>query len=435
MSTASSIFSARQGGDAASILRAYQLVRRHSDTICETLEPEDCVIQSMPDVSPIRWHLAHTTWFFETFVLNSFTDWTPRNEQYEFLFNSYYNTVGQQFPRHRRGLLSRPTVRQIKAYRREIDEGIEALLESESTHPQRLYQTIELGLQHEQQHQELMLTDIKHVFSCNPLYPALVDADLPAAQAGSQAWSDVVGGLEEIGHSREGFAFDNESPTHRVFLEPFRVANRLVTNAEYLEFIRDGGYQRPELWLSLGWSHVGQHGWQRPLYWQQRDNEYLEFTLGGLRKLDPASPVTHVSYFEADAFARWSGHRLATEFEWETVCRQFGGKPVGEGARGSEDFFDAGLPVHPMHVTGESDVESMFGSVWQWTSSSYAPYPGYQPPSGALGEYNGKFMCNQYVLRGSSCGTSRGHSRVSYRNFFPPEARWQFTGIRLAESA
>ena len=407
----------------------YRSVRRHSDRILALLRHEDCVIQSMPDASPIRWHLAHTTWFFETFCLKSFSDYRPADSRFEYLFNSYYNTVGDQFPRDRRGLLSRPTVEEIIDYRCQVDQQMTDCLQRESQLSERLLQIVELGLQHEQQHQELMLTDIKHVFSCNPIYPALLEGEVEATDPPACQWVDHAEGLQEIGHVGQGFSFDNESPRHRVFLEPFQLSCRLATNGELLEFIDDGGYQRPELWLSLGWSHIQQHGWTAPIYWIRQDGKWYEFTLGGLQPLNLSLPATHVSYYEADAFARWSGARLPSEAEWEVAA---GDQPID--ARSVADVIDDQRPPHPSHRGRCGDFHAMFGSVWQWTSSSYAAYPGYQPPTGALGEYNGKFMCNQYVLRGSSCVTPPDHARCTYRNFFPTDARWQFTGIRLAKS-
>lgn len=416
----------------ASMQDRYQRVRNHSLRICESLAPEDCVVQSMPDVSPMRWHLAHTSWFFETFVLKEFGRHADIDSRFEYLFNSYYNTVGDQFPRHRRGLLSRPTLSEILAYRREVDRRLSDLFSRATDCSDRLLRIVELGLHHEQQHQELMLTDIKHVFSCNPLYPAFQDGQLKTASETPCHWTDFEEGVRRIGHDGDAFSFDNEGPSHRVFAEPFQLSRRLVTNGEYAEFVSAGGYQQPEHWLSLGWAKVRENGWTEPLYWIDRDDESFEFTLAGLVKRDQAMPVTHLSFFEADAYARWAGARLATELEWEIAAGTQ--ESAEEQQLGAEDFFERDDPVHPGHGSRGETLDSLFGSVWQWTSSSYSPYPGYAPPAGAIGEYNGKFMCNQYVLRGSSCATSRGHSRLTYRNFFPPEARWQFTGIRLARS-
>jgi len=409
-----------------SLLQHYQHVRQHTANICATLEPEDCVIQSMPDVSPTRWHLAHTTWFFETFVLKPQPSYERYAEEFETLFNSYYNTIGHPFPRHRRGLLSRPTVREIWHYRQTIDHHIQELLEQTDVTPETC-RLIELGLQHEQQHQELMFTDIKHVLSCNPLFPAHVAGERYTVASRSQPWVEHTGGVVQVGAAGDHFAFDNETPRHPTYVNAFQIAPHLVSNGDYLDFIRDDGYRRPELWLSLGWSQVQQHQWQAPLYWQVDGEHLQEFTLGGLQPLQLDQPVTHVSYFEADAFARWSKARLPTEFEWEVIAADY---PI-EGLA-SEDYGDRHAPVHPTHAGVTRGMDALFGGTWQWTSSSYAPYPGYRAPEGALGEYNGKFMCNQYVLRGSSCATSRGHQRLTYRNFFPAESRWQFSGIRLA---
>ncbi len=395
--------------------------------ICETLEPEDCVIQSMPDVSPIRWHLAHTTWFFETFVLKP-AGHPSHHPRFEVLFNSYYNSVGEQFPRHRRGLLSRPTFAEIVDYRSDVDERMNSLLSDSQSCPdlEAMAGVLQVGLHHEQQHQELMLTDIKHVFSCNPIDPVYRPGKIESSTSPGPDWVSFESGVSEIGHQGDEFAFDNESPRHRVFGEPFQLASELVTNGQFADFVNDDGYRRPEFWLSLGWSQLNERDWSSPLYWRRKHES--EFTLGGLMDLDPNLPVTHISYFEADAYARWAGARLPTEAEWEYALQE---QPLSGLA--SESFFDRGLPVHPIpDPKDDSPLRSMFGCVWQWTSSSYAPYPGYSPPPGAIGEYNGKFMCNQYVLRGSSCATSRDHARRTYRNFFPADARWQFTGIRLA---
>ena len=412
------------------LVRKYQSTRLHSERICKTLNAEDYVVQSMPDVSPLRWHLAHTTWFFETFLLGQFSSHEKFNEQFEYLFNSYYNTVGNQFPRDRRGQLTRPTVDEILEYRRFVDERMLRCLQLDDHCSSHFLELVELGLQHEQQHQELMLTDIKHVFSQNPLYPPLSEFPLKApGETPSQSWNRFDSGVYRLGHEGEAFAFDNESPRHRVFLEPYMLSNRVVTNGEYQEFVNDGGYQRPEFWLSLGWHHVTTENWKSPLYWLHRDGNAFEFTLAGLVELDPCRPVTHISYFEADAYARWAKARLATEAEWEVAAA-----PHEIDGCFAEDHTLAESAIHPSHERRCGEFHGLFGGVWEWTSSSYAPYPGYQPPSGALGEYNGKFMCNQYVLRGGSCATPREHLRMTYRNFFPPEARWQFTGIRLAKS-
>jgi ergothioneine biosynthesis protein EgtB len=403
--------------------------RRFSEHLCRPLAVEDFVVQSMSDASPTRWHLAHTTWFFETFVLARWErDYRP-NPDYQVLFNSYYNAVGEQFPRARRGLLTRPTVAEVFDYRHAIDERVARLFDGVQGDEEReMARVVELGINHEQQHQELMLTDIKHVFSCNPLAPVYHARGEEEQLAGAAAcgFQRFDGGLVEIGHTGEAFAFDNERPRHREYLQPFELQARLVTNGEYLDFMADGGYARPELWLSLGWSTVREQGWAAPLYWSRRDGLWLEFTLGGLRELRADEPVCHVSYFEADAFARWRGARLPTEAEWEHAA-------AGLSVRGS---FVEGERYHPRAERAQTDgAAQMYGELWQWTASPYTPYPGYVAPAGALGEYNGKFMCNQYVLRGGSCATPASHIRATYRNFFPPEARWQFSGIRLARDA
>lgn len=419
-------------GSMMELCERFKRVRGWTDRMIAQLEPEDCVIQSMADVSPTRWHAAHTTWFFETFLLRSDPSYRTSHPAFEYLFNSYYNTVGEQFPRDQRGLLSRPTVAEVIDYRRQVDAAVLQRIEAGRLDDAHAAKVFELGLQHEQQHQELILTDIKHVFSCNPLEPAFQpDAEMPRnAAAAATDWVSLEGGVETLGHDpANGFCFDNELPRHRVFLEPFAIARGLVTNGAFAEFIQDGGYRRPELWLSEGWATVSQYGWEAPLYWRRREAGWHEFTLGGCRKLDPSLPVTHVSYFEADAYARWAGARLPSEAEWEIAA---GAMPLPTNA--PEDRLAGRQVIHP----APSEVNGVagwgwFGAAWQWTSSSYAAYPGYRPPEGALGEYNGKFMCNQYVLRGSSCATAPGHARGTYRNFFPTDARWQFTGIRLAK--
>ncbi|MCR9294201.1 MAG: ergothioneine biosynthesis protein EgtB [bacterium] len=411
------------------LARRFQQVRERSKLITQPLTPEDCVIQSMPDVSPMRWHLAHTSWFFETFLLSSNTDYQPFNERFEYLFNSYYNTVGQQFPRHQRGLLSRPGLSEIMDYRSHVDANVHRWLTSQGLSADEL-KVLEIGLQHEQQHQELMLTDIKHILACNPLFPAYqLPNEQPAAVASSAdlQWRSFPSELTEFGYAGDDFAFDNERPRHKAYLHEFQLATRCVTNGEYLEFMLDDGYRRPELWLSLGWSAANQAAWSGPLYWIERDGQWHEFTLEGLRPLRLEEPVCHVSYFEADAFARWSGCRLPTEFEWE---RGSDNKSLNTAGVFFDHLLQAKQPIHPQTET--SPPTHLMGNVWQWTSSSYAAYPGYQAEAGALGEYNGKFMCNQYVLRGGSCATSSDHIRPTYRNFFPPDARWQFSGIRLA---
>jgi ergothioneine biosynthesis protein EgtB len=393
------------------------------------LQPEDCVVQTVPEVSPTKWHLAHTSWFFETFVLkDALPGYSPINVQYAYLFNSYYNAAGKMHCRPKRGLISRPTLRETIEYRDRVDSLMDAVFQNAAL-VDRFAPIITLGIHHEQQHQELMLTDIKHVFSENPLYPvyrersAQVSAPVPPIK-----WLPFKAGVFEIGHNGDGFCYDNEELRHREFVEDFHLASRLVTNGEYLEFIEDGGYNRPEFWLSLGWFTVGEQHWNAPLYWDQRDGGWSAFTLSGLRELDKSEPVCHVSYFEADAFARWAGARLPTEFEWEVAA---------ENLPYTGNFVDEEI-FHPKPLdssTSRQPIAQMFGDVWEWTRSSYSPYPGYVAAPGALGEYNGKFMCNQYVLRGGSCATAQSHIRKTYRNFFPPNARWQFMGIRLAKDA
>ena len=413
----------------------FESVRQFSDRIAEPLSAEDCAIQSMPDVSPTRWHLAHTTWFFETFLLKNAPGYRVYDPSFEFLFNSYYNTIGKQFPRASRGLLSRPGLQNVLQYRQHVDRAIVQWMHQHIDDREKL-DVLTIGLNHEQQHQELMLTDIKHVLSCNPLDPVYRDGAAANECTCPQTWITVDEDLCWIGHDSDRFAFDNERPYHRVFVDEYQLSNRCVTNAEFLEFISDGGYQRPELWLSLGWDAVKTHRWQAPLYWSLDDNDWTQFTLSGRQPLNPHEPVCHVSYFEADAYARWAGCRLPTEQEWEHAIGQDlqAGWNVTSG-HWSDLLFDNGRMIHPQ-VERDDDRTNPFvdpmGNVWQWTASPYTAYPGYQAPSGALGEYNGKFMCNQFVLRGGSCASPSNHVRATYRNFFPPDARWQFAGIRLA---
>ena len=406
----------------------YRTVRTFTESLCETLEVEDQVVQSMPDVSPTKWHLAHTTWFFETFVLSQYADHEPSDPAFQVLFNSYYNAVGEQFPRPRRGLLTRPTLDQVNEYRAAIDGVMDGALDNPAF-VQRMRDVVTIGLHHEQQHQELILTDILHVLSCNPLRPAYRSVwERPAEPApGDIEWLQFTGGVRKVGFAGEGFSFDNEGPSHRVFLRDFCLANRPVTNGEYLQFMADGGYEKPELWLSLGWDVVQRDGWSAPLYWEGQGADWRRFTLGGMQPVCPAQPVCHLSYFEADAFARWAGARLPTEAEWEVAA--------ADATREGNLAEDRGLWPKPIGVTEDGPLVRMIGDVWEWTQSQYQPYPGYRPPPGALGEYNGKFMCNQFVLRGGSLATPRTHIRPTYRNFFPPEARWQFTGLRLAKDA
>ena len=415
------------------LLARFHQVRNCTNALCANLEPEDFVVQSMPDVSPTKWHLAHTTWFFETFILKKFlAGYHAEVPEYAYLFNSYYNAAGDMHRRDLRGLISRPTVKEAKRYRSSIDSHIDNLL---SDADENLIDEIEpiliLGIHHEQQHQELLITDIKHVFAQNPLYPVFRDGEAgsPSPPDGPARdpyhFFDFEEATVEIGHDGSGFSYDNEGPRHRALVSAFSLASRPVTNGEYIAFIEDKGYSRPEFWLSLGWMTVNEQRWQAPLYWAKRDGSWWNFTLSGFRPVDESQPVTHVSYFEADAFANWAGARLPTEFEWERAASDC---PIEGNFVENEVFHPRPAPVSkPMQ-----DLQQMFGDVWEWTRSAYSPYPGYRAAAGALGEYNGKFMCNQYVLRGGSCATSRTHIRHTYRNFFQPEKRWQFTGIRLA---
>ena len=405
----------------------YMAVRRMSQALCQPLAPDDYGLQAIPEVSPAKWHLAHTSWFFETFLLKPFsTGYRPFHPLFEHLFNSYYEQVGAPFPRPQRGLLSRPTTGEIYRYRAQIDEAMATLLSSvdEPRWPE-VAARVELGCQHEQQHQELLLTDIKYNFSVNPLKPAY-RPDLPPTATDTitaQAWIEQPGGMQEIGHHGDGFCFDNESPRHRLLLATYALASRPVTNGEFLEFIEAGGYERPEFWLADGWRSAREKSWQAPQYWEIADGRWQVFTLAGMRALNEHEPVCHVSFYEADAYARWAGKRLPSETEWEVIATR-------ETVRGN--FREAGY-LHPAPVAGEDRPAQIFGDVWEWTRSPYAPYPGYRPAAGALGEYNGKFMVNQLVLRGGSCITPADHVRASYRNFFYPADRWQFSGIRLAD--
>jgi len=433
---------ASPGRDVAlgNLAARYPAVRRFTEALAAPLATEDYVIQSMPDVSPTKWHLAHTSWFFETFVLAAGAPgYRPYHPRFNYLFNSYYNAVGERHCRPNRGLLSRPTVAEVYAYRAYVDEHMLALLgDGDGTRLGDLASVVTLGLHHEQQHQELILTDIKHVFASNPLRPAYHQAEAGsmaaprsgAAGAPPLGWIARPEGVVAIGHAGRGFAFDNESPRHRTFAQPFELASRPVTNGEYRAFMDDGGYRRPELWLSDGWNAVKASGWDAPLYWDPAPDGggWWSMTLGGYRPVDDGEPVCHVSFYEADAYARWAGARLPTEAEWETAAEA---RPL-EG-----NFVESGrfhpLPAPPRGTEGGSTQPiQLYGDVWEWTASPYGPYPGYAPAAGAMGEYNGKFMCNQMVLRGGSCATSVTHIRPTYRNFFPPDARWQFTGLRLA---
>jgi ergothioneine biosynthesis protein EgtB len=409
----------------------YQAVRARTIGLIGGLSAEDCQLQSMSDASPVKWHLAHTTWFFETFVLEvAQRGYRAVNAKYRVLFNSYYVGVGARHPRGDRGLLSRPSLEEVLTYRRKIDTRmVDGLLQGAWS--EEILDRVQLGLEHESQHQELILTDIKHHFWCNPLRPAYkaAGANLNLGERPSELeFIAYEGGLAEIGHEGDGFVFDNEKPRHRVWLEAFEIASRPVTNAEYQEFINDGGYRKPQLWLADGWDLREKENWRAPLYWQAEDSDTPRvFTLAGLVDSDPDAPVCHVSFYEADAYARWAGARLPSEAEWERVAQDAGALPD------SANLLERGL-LNPYPGVGDARIRQLFGDVWEWTGSAYLPYPGYKPLAGALGEYNGKFMVNQMVLRGGSCVTPRAHARMSYRNFFAPSARWQFAGIRLARS-
>ena len=397
----------------------YQRVRALSERLAQPLELEDCVAQSMPDASPVKWHLAHTTWFFETFVLRRVErNFRVYREGWAYLFNSYYEAEGQRIAREQRGLITRPTMAEVIDYRHATDERIERWLALDVA-PRWALALLELGLHHEEQHQELLLTDVQHLLAQNPLAPRYVKTTVAESAEPERRFIAHVGGLVSVGHEGRGFSFDNERPCHEAYLGPFEVADWLVTNGEYRAFIEDGGYRRPELWLSDGWALARREGWEKPLYWLERDGEWRRFSLHGELALDMNAPVCHVSYYEADAYARWAGARLPSEAEWETLAREEDGNP---------QLLDLGTFV-PVTKAG---TQGLFGSAWNWTSSAYAPYPGFSPASGAIGEYNGKFMVNQLVLRGGSCFTPQGHVRATYRNFFHPHQRWQVSGIRLA---
>jgi ergothioneine biosynthesis protein EgtB len=410
------------------LFERYIRVRQESESICSALKVEDYGIQTMPDVSPPKWHLAHTAWFFETLLLKPYLpEYQCYHPKFAELFNSYYNSLGGQHPRPERGLLARPTVSEIYQYREYVDDAMAALL-AHPKHPQ--WQDIEsrtiLGLNHEQQHQELLLTDIKHIFAYNPLQPVFRDIKLPRTMSSIRRelpWLEFPAAVYDVGWQGDSFAYDNESPCHKQYLQGFRLAPRLVTNGQYIEFMESGAYQNALLWLSDAWIEVSKQAWQAPLYWQKIENDWWHMTLSGLQQVDLHAPVCHVSYFEADAYARWKGKRLATEAEWELAARKY--DIAG-------NFRDSGF-LQPVTAGVENGQHQFYGDVWEWTMSPYSPYPGYDQQRGPLGEYNGKFMSNQMVLRGGSCVTPLGHIRASYRNFFYPADRWQFSGIRLAE--
>lgn len=397
-----------------SLADAYARVRRATEALVEHLEPEDLVVQSMPEASPAKWHLAHTTWFFETFVLGG----PPHDDRYPFLFNSYYEALGPRIARPSRGMLTRPTLREVIAWRHAVDAHVLSLLESEEP------AALQLGLSHEEQHQELLLTDLLHAFSRNPLKPPYLDRDAlrDGPPAAPLRWHAYPPAVHWMGADGNAFSFDNERPRHAALTPGFELSSRLVTCAEYLGFIEDGGYERPELWLSEGWDWAKREAWRAPLYWELRDGVWFAFSLRGSTPIDPDAPVCHVSHFEADAFARWAGARLPTEAEWERAA---------ESAPIDGNFVETRRLVPAAAVDG-AGVAQLFGDVWEWTASAYLPYPGFTPEAGAAGEYNGKFMTGQMVLRGGSCLTPEGHVRATYRNFFPPQARWQMSGLRLA---
>ncbi|MEO7051025.1 MAG: ergothioneine biosynthesis protein EgtB [Rhodanobacter sp.] len=399
----------------------FRQVRQRTLQLCAGLSAEDMQLQSMPDASPGKWHLAHTTWFFEQFVLARDPACQPGDPAWNFLFNSYYQSIGPMHARPRRGLLSRPSLDEVLRYRDRIDDAVGSLLDRDDD--PELAALVELGVQHEQQHQELLLTDIKHAFWCNPIKPAYRTPNASLADAKTVPLRYVEGreGIVETGHRGDGFAFDNETPRHRELLHPHALANRLVTNAEYLAFVREGGYREPGLWLSDGWATVQREGWQRPIYWQ--DDLASEFTLAGMRELDLHEPACHLSYYEAEAFARWAGARLPTEAEWESAAQ---GKSISGNLQETGRY-------QPQAASPGDGLLQLYGDVWEWTASPYVSYPGFHPLSGSLGEYNGKFMCGQWILRGGSCATPGSHLRATYRNFFPPHARWQFSGLRLGQ--
>jgi ergothioneine biosynthesis protein EgtB len=401
--------------------------RRTSTELAAFLSGEDMTVQAMEDASPTKWHLAHVTWFFETFILKAYLPgYREFDPTFNYCFNSYYETLGPRQPRPNRGLLTRPSAEDVMAYRRHVDEALEALLAQRSDAHAESLRLVEIGINHEQQHQELLLTDILALFAANPLRPAYHARKPIEARAGDDTigWVEFEGGIRFVGHDGNGYSWDNEGPCHTVLVHPFRLADRLVTNAEWLEFMREGGYRTASLWLADGWTLINREEWQAPRYWEQIDGGWQQMTLSGLHAVELDAPVCHASYYEADAFARWAGKRLPTEFEWEVAAA---GVPVAGNTLGSRALRP--LPAQPAR---KGELRQMFGDVWEWTASAYLPYPGYRPPAGAIGEYNGKFMVGQHVLRGASCATPDGHSRATYRNFFYPHQRWQFLGLRLA---
>jgi ergothioneine biosynthesis protein EgtB len=413
----------------SSLAQRFAAVRATTLSLAAPLSAEDCAVQSMPDASPTKWHLAHTTWFFETFILSRHD---PRREPFDpafrVLFNSYYNAVGDRHPRPQRGLLTRPSLERVLQYRAHVEREVAALLDANALDAE-LSPLVELGIQHEQQHQELILTDLKHMLAANPLRPAYQkNWPLTPILGRKPHWLAFEEGPRRIGHSGDGFSFDNERPEHTAWIHPFEIASHPVTHGDYLAFIEDGGYRRPELWLSAGWDAVNAQGWQAPMYWERLDGAWHTFTLHGMAPVEENTPLCHLSFFEAEAYARWAGARLPTEAEWEVAAA---GTPI------AGNFLESGA-LHPLALRespAAGELAQAFGDVWEWTRSDYAPYPGFRTAPGAVGEYNGKFMCNQYVLRGGSCATPASHIRATYRNFFPADARWQFSGLRLARDA
>jgi ergothioneine biosynthesis protein EgtB len=413
--------------DNESLSGRFEEVRAATERLCEPLEPEDYVVQSMEEASPAKWHLAHSTWFYEKFVLEEYLGCETVDSRHNHIFNSYYRAAGEPHTRSERGLLSRPTVSEVRDYRRRLEDRMAEILSGDLEQDDQLARLVDVGLHHEQQHQELLVTDLMHMFAQNPLHPEVFDepevegdeGELPAV-----TWRPFDGGVREIGYDGPGFSYDNERPRHKVFVQPFEIADRPVTCGEFIEFIEDGGYERVQLWLSDGWETVQEQGWERPLYWTRRDGRWHRYTLSGLRPVEPSEPVAHVSYYEADAFARWAGARLPTEAEWEVASRRVD----------VEGHFAERGRFRPMPLEADSDrpLQQMFGSFWEWTGSAYQAYPGFEEFGANIGEYTGKFMCNQRVLRGGSAATPGSHIRRTYRNFFYPDARWQITGFRLA---
>jgi ergothioneine biosynthesis protein EgtB len=415
--------------DRAQVLRSrLRETRELSARLASELGPEDMAVQAMEDASPTKWHLAHTSWFFEKLVLERYLEsYAPFDARFNYCFNSYYESLGARHPRPKREILTRPTLDRILAYRRHVDLALEEFFDRDLAYPPEAYELVETGVNHEQQHQELMLTDILALFAANPLRPCYRSPRslAPRAQPRAQRWIAFEGGVRRMGMDGDGFCWDNETPAHEVLLAPFRLADRPVVNFEWLQFMEDGGYDAPSLWLSDGWTIVNRERWLAPLYWEQCDGQWFCMTLEGLQPVDPAAPVTHVSYFEAQAFAQWAAGRLPTEFEWEAAAQTT--------SREANDLGSDAL--RPLPASSGAGLKQMFGDVWEWTASAYLPYPGYRPPAGPLGEYNGKFMVGQHVLRGGSCATPSGHVRASYRNYFYPHQRWQFSGLRLASDA